>query len=304
MGLLDGRIAVVTGSGRGIGRAIAECVAAEGASVVVNDIGCSVDGRGTQADPAAQVCKDIENRGGTAVPSYDDVSQWDSAAALIDTAISHFGKIDILINCAGILRTKFLLETNEDDFDAVVAVHLKGTFNTVRHAAPHMREQGYGRIINLSSGIALWGVPRESLYAAAKMGIIGLTQVAALELAQFGITANVMCPVGFTRMTEGYLFPEGDAPPGTEPQRNAAMVAYLASDRAAHVNGQIFELRLTGDGYDILGKHTIDAEIHKPEIWTPTEVADIFDSTLAPAMTPCGPAGLEPMLEQLLAQHP
>src|SRR5262249_32326470 len=155
MGLLDGRVAVVTGSGRGIGREFALCMASEGASVVVNDVGVSLDGRGTEEDPAAQGCKEIEAAGGAAAPSDDSVTDCDGAGRIVQTAVDSFGKIDILVNNAGIVRDRTLVKMEEDDFDAVLAVHLKGSFNCTRHAAPLMKDAGYGRIINITSSAGL-----------------------------------------------------------------------------------------------------------------------------------------------------
>src|SRR3954465_14682951 len=149
MGLLDGRVAIVTGSGRGIGREFALCLASEGANVVVNDVGATLDGAGTGEDPASQVCKEIEAAGGAALPSLESVSDFEGAGRIIQTAVDAFGRIDILVNNAGIIRDRSLLKMSEDDFDAVIAVHLKGTFNCTRHAAERMRDAGYGRIINI-----------------------------------------------------------------------------------------------------------------------------------------------------------
>ena len=149
MGLLDGRVAIVTGSGRGIGREFALCFAREGASVVVNDVGVSLDGRGTQEDPAAAVCAEIEALGSKAVPNYDSVTDFDAARSIVDTAVDAFGTVDILVNNAGIVRDKTLLKMDESDFDSVIGVHLKGSFNCTRHAAAVMKEKGYGRIVNM-----------------------------------------------------------------------------------------------------------------------------------------------------------
>src|SRR5262245_38960333 len=151
MGLLDGCVAIVTGSGRGIGREFALCFAREGASVVVNDVGASLDGRGTEEDPAAQVCKEIEALGSKAVPNYDSVTDFAAASNIVQTALDAFGTVDILVNNAGIVRDKTLLKMDESDFDSVVAVHMKGTFNCTRHAAEVMKEKGYGRIVNITS---------------------------------------------------------------------------------------------------------------------------------------------------------
>src|SRR5690348_16036309 len=214
--LLEGRAAIVTGSGRGIGRELALCLAREGAKVVVNDVGVSLDGRGTEEDPAAQVCKEIEALGGEAVPSYDSVSDFEGAAHIVQTAVDAFGTVDILVNNAGIVRDKSLLKMEEADFDAVVAVHMKGTFNCTRHAAPVMKEKGYGPIVNITSSAGLRGNFGQTNYGAAKAGIMGMTFVWALELGRYGITANALAPAGVTRMT-GSLAAEQEIPPTLDP---------------------------------------------------------------------------------------
>ncbi|MCA1830484.1 MAG: SDR family NAD(P)-dependent oxidoreductase, partial [Actinobacteria bacterium] len=244
MGLLDGRVAVVTGSGRGIGRSIALELARNGAKVVINDAGVDVDGRGGSEDPAAQVVKEIEEFGGEAAADYGDVSKFDSAQGIIQTAVDRFGSIDILVNNAGILRDKSLLKMEEAEFDAVIGVHLKGTFNCARHAAPIMKEKGYGRIVNITSSAGLRGNFGQTNYSAAKAGIAGMTLTWAIELGKYGITVNAMAPSAVTRMTTG-LIPGADQkiPPTMDPALNAPLIAFLASEKAAHVNGQVFGRR-------------------------------------------------------------
>ena len=200
--LLEGKVAVVTGSGRGIGRGIALALAQEGASVVVNDVGCGTDGRGTDADPAAVVCKEIEALGSKAAPNYDSVAEFDSAGNIIKTAIDAFGRCDILVNNAGILRDKQLVNMAPEDFDAVLKVHLYGGFNCCRHALPVMRENGYGRIINIVSSAGLRGNFGQANYGAAKAGLMGLAFVIAVEHmkgnaeGKYSITANCLAPAG------------------------------------------------------------------------------------------------------------
>src|SRR5271154_5679747 len=234
MGLLDGRVAVVTGAGGGIGRAIALCLASEGARVVVNDLGTTLDGAGTAQGPAAETCRLIEDAGGEAVANGESVADFDGAGRIIATAVDTFGTIDILVNNAGIVRDRTLVKMDEADYDAVVAVHQKGTFNTARHAAPLMKEAGYGRIVNITSSAGLRGNFGQSNYGAAKAAIMGMTFVWAVELARYGITVNAMAPAGATRMTAG-LNDDGDVPADQDPALNAPLVAYLASDLAADV---------------------------------------------------------------------
>ncbi len=211
MGLLDGRVAVVTGAGGGIGREIALCLAAEGASVVVNDLGTSLDGSGKGQDPASETCRLIEKAGGKAVPNPESVSDFDGAGRIVAQAVDTFGSIDILVNNAGIVRDRTLLKMTSEDYDAVIAVHQKGTFNCTRHAAPHMREAGYGRIVNITSSAGLRGNFGQTNYGAAKAAIMGMTFVWALELGRYGITVNAVAPAGLTRMTEN-LFGGADTP--------------------------------------------------------------------------------------------
>jgi NAD(P)-dependent dehydrogenase (short-subunit alcohol dehydrogenase family) len=287
MGLLDGRVAVVTGSGRGIGRGIALELAREGAKVLINDAGVDVNGRGSDADPATQVVKEIEAAGGGAVANYGDVSKWDQAEGIIQDAVKTFGTIDILVNNAGILRDKSLVKMEEDEFDAVIGVHLKGTFLCARHAAPIMKEKGYGRIINIVSSAGLRGNFGQTNYSAAKAGIAGMTLTWAIELAKYGITVNAMAPSAVTRMTTGLLpGTEGKVSPEMDPALNAAMIAFLASEQAAHVNGQVFGRR--GYTYTIFQQYKILSGMYKPGGWKAEEVAKSFDAILGQYMTPPG----------------
>lgn len=279
MGLLDGRVAIVTGSGRGIGREFALCFARQGAKVVVNDVGVALDGQGTREDPAVQVCKEIEAVGSEAVPNHDSVSDYDGARNITQTALDAFGTVDILVNNAGIVRDKTLLKMDESDFDAVIAVHLKGTFNCTRHAAEVMKEKGYGRIVNITSSAGLRGNFGQTNYGAAKAGIMGMTFVWSMELGRYGITVNAVAPAGATRMTASLYERSGKPPPPEEdPALNAPLVAYLASERAADVNGQI--LGRTEYAYTIFQHPKQIAWMGKEGGWTPEEVADRFDAAL------------------------
>jgi NAD(P)-dependent dehydrogenase (short-subunit alcohol dehydrogenase family) len=279
MGLLDGRVAIVTGAGRGIGREFALCFAREGAHVVVNDVGASLDGTGSGEDPATQVCNEIEALGGRAVPNNDSVTDFDGAARMVQTAVDAFGSLDILVNNAGIVRDRTLLKMEEGDFDAVVAVHLKGTFNCGRHAAAVMKDKGYGRIINITSSAGLRGNFGQTNYGAAKAGIMGLTFVWAMELGRYGITVNAVAPSGATRMTAALFERSGQEPPPEEnPALNAPLLAYLASERAGHVNGQV--LGRTEYAYTMFQHPKQIAWMAKDGGWTPAEVADAFDKGL------------------------
>jgi NAD(P)-dependent dehydrogenase (short-subunit alcohol dehydrogenase family) len=279
VGLLDGRVAIVTGSGRGIGREFALCFGREGAKVVVNDVGVSLDGRGTDEDPAVQVCKEIEALGGEAVPNYDSVSDFDAAGRIVQTGVDAFGTVDILVNNAGIVRDRSLLKMDESDFDAVIGVHLKGTFNCTRHAAPVMKDKGYGRVVNITSSAGLRGNFGQTNYGAAKAGIMGMTFVWSLELGRYGITVNAIAPSGATRMTAALFERTGaDPPPEENPALTAPLVAYIASEQAAHVNGQI--LGRTEYAYTIFQQPKQIAWMWREGGWSPAEVAHDFDKTL------------------------
>jgi len=281
--LLEGKVAVVTGSGRGIGRGIALALAKEGAKVVVNDVGCATDGRGTDADPAAVVCKEIAALGAEAIPNYDSVAEFDSAGNIIKAAVDKWGKIDILVNNAGILRDKQLVNMSPDDFDAVLKVHLYGGFNCCRHALPVMREKGYGRIVNIVSSAGLRGNFGQANYGAAKAGLMGITFVIAVEHmkgnaeGKYSITANALAPAGMTRMVGQIPGMEGrPVPPEMNPDLNGPIVAYLGSEEAKHVNGQIFGRR--GYSYTLFQTPKPLAAMFKEGGWEAGEIAKNFDA--------------------------
>lgn len=291
MGKLEGKAAVVTGAGRGIGRAVALLLAHEGARVVVNDLGASVSGADASATPAADVVAEIEAAGGEAVANFDSVADFAAAESIIDTAVREFGRIDLLINVAGILRDRMVFNLSEDDWDAVIAVHLKGTFNTVRHASRRMREQKAGRIVNFSSTSGLYGNSGQANYGAAKDGIAGLTRVVARDLGKYGITVNAIAPVARTRMTQtvsdsarqarasrGITAGAPASPLRMEPEDVAPMVAYLCTDAARDINGQFFLVR--GGVISLLNDPAPVRTITKQGRWTPEEIAALFPSTL------------------------
>jgi NAD(P)-dependent dehydrogenase (short-subunit alcohol dehydrogenase family) len=285
--LLENRVAIVTGSGRGIGREFALCLAREGAAVVVNDVGVSLDGRGTDEDPAVQVCKEIESFGGRAVPNYDSVTDFEGAGRIVRCALDSFGKLDILVNNAGIVRDRTLVKMTEEDFDAVVAVHMKGTFNCARHAAPVMREAGYGRIINITSSAGLRGNFGQTNYGAAKAAIMGMTFIWAMELGKSGITVNAVAPAGATRMTAGLYERSGmEPPPEQNPALNAPLVAFLASEQAGHVNGQI--LGRSDYAYTLFQTPRQIAFMWRDGGWDVDGVAANFDTVLGQHLQPVG----------------
>ncbi len=291
--LLEDRVAIVTGAGRGIGREFALELARNGAAVVVNDLGVGLRGESTDEDPATAVCTEIEKAGGRAVPSHQSVTDFDAAADIVATAVDAFGRLDILVNNAGIVRDRTLVKMTEDDFDAVIATHLKGAFNCTRHAAPLMREAGYGRIVNITSSAGLRGNFGQTNYGAAKAGIMGMTFVWALELAKAGITVNALAPAGATRMTAS-LTASGEEPdPRLDPAMNAPLVAYLASERAGHVNGQVFGR--TDFSYTLFQHPKQIAWMHRDGGWDADSVADEFDQMLGQHLQQVGmvmPSGL------------
>jgi NAD(P)-dependent dehydrogenase (short-subunit alcohol dehydrogenase family) len=240
MGLLDGKVAVITGAGGGIGRAHALLFASEGAKVVVNDLGGSRDGSGAAHSAADTVVQEIRAAGGSAAPNYDSVATLEGARNIVASAVKEFGGLDIIVNNAGILRDKTLLKMDEAMFDVVIQVHLKGTWACMQAAAARMVEQGRGgRIINTSSVAGLIGNFGQSNYAAAKAGIYGLTRVGAIELRKHNITVNAVAPVAKTRLTEDLPMFQGVGEDTLGPQHIAPVALFLASDLSADLNGEV-----------------------------------------------------------------
>lgn len=244
--LCEGRVCVVTGAGRGIGREYALMLADEGARVVVNDLGGARDGVGADAAPAQKVVEEIRARGGTAVANTDDVSSWEGAERLVRQAVETFGGLDVLINNAGILRDRMLFSMSEEDWDAVIRVHLKGTFAPSRFAAAYWRdraksgERNDARIINTTSVAGLYANPGQTNYGTAKAGIAAFTQIAAQELAKYGVTVNAVAPGALTRLTEDLGLPE-EMVRRFDPRWVAPVVTWLASPQSADVTGQVIE---------------------------------------------------------------
>lgn len=247
--LCEGRVAIVTGAGRGIGREHALSLASQGAKVVVNDLGGNIDGSGGDQSPAQQVVEEIKGMGGEAVANGDNVASWEGAQRLVNTAIETFGDLHAVVNNAGILRDRVLINMTEEEWDDVIAVHLKGTFAPSRWAATYWREQSKagkavsGRIINTTSVSGIYGNPGQTNYGAAKAAIAAFTNIAALELSRYGVTVNAVAPVALTRMTEGLgPAPETDAEREMRsPRWIAPIVTWLASEESAGVTGNVFE---------------------------------------------------------------
>jgi NAD(P)-dependent dehydrogenase (short-subunit alcohol dehydrogenase family) len=259
--LLDGKVAIVTGGGRGLGRAHCLALAAHGAAVVVNDPGAGLHGESTGETPAESVAAEITAAGGRAVADHSSVTDWAATEKLVARAATEFGRLDVVVNNAGILRDRMLFSMTEDDFDAVIAVHLKGTFAMTRHACAYWREEAKGgadsrsrggRIVNTTSGTGLFGTVGQANYGAAKAGIVSLTTITALEMARYGVTANAISPIAHTRMTAGIAgvavrnpVPDASGPDGFDPQDPAnasGLVVYLASDASSWLTGQVFRV--------------------------------------------------------------
>ena len=248
-GLCEGRVAIVTGGGRGIGREYCLMLAAEGAKVVVNDLGAAADGTGADLSPAAQVVAEIQAMGGEAVVNGADVSSWDQAKAMIDQAVATFGKLDVLINNAGILRDRMLVNMTEAEWDAVIQVHLKGTFAPAHHAAAYWRDLNKAtgvpvnaRIINTSSVSGIYGNIGQTNYGAAKMGVAAFTIIASRELRRYGVTVNAIAPGALTRLTENLGGPVTDERrERMNPRWIAPIAVWLASEESSAVSGRMFE---------------------------------------------------------------
>ena len=292
MGLLEGKVAVITGAGRGIGRGIAHLMAEHGAKVVVNDPGVNPDGTGHDDGPADQVVAEITAKSLSAAANYDTVATAEGGEGIIKAALDRFGRIDILVNNAGILRDRMIFNMAEQEWDDVMAVHLHGHFITIKPACVLMRQQRYGRIINFSSESGLWGNAGQANYGAAKSAIAGLTRVVARDLGRYGVTCNVIAPRAWTRLVATIPGrtgnPDTSAIQQNDPECIAPMVAYLATDDAWNINGQTF---LVYAGVVAVLQHpTPWRTIFKEGTWTLDEltaqVPHLLEGTRNPAPPP------------------
>ena len=283
MGILEGQVAIITGAGRGLGREHALLLAREGARVVVNDVGGAIDGGGSDSTPAEQVVAEIEAMGGQAVANADNVADWDGARRLVDTALDVFGDLTVLVNNAGILRDRTLVNMSEADWDDVMRVHLKGTFCPTRWAAEYWRQQSKktdgpvrAAVVNTSSGSGLHGNPGQANYAAAKAGIAAFTTVTAKELGRYGVKVNAIAPVARTRMTEAtpglgdVMKPRDDGFDVWDPANISPLVAYLASDECTFT-GQVFSV--VGGKVGIYQSWSVYDEVDNDGRWEPVELA-------------------------------
>ena len=284
--MLEGRVAIVSGAGRGIGRGIAKLMAAKGAKVVVNDLGGSFVGQGKDKSPAEEVVAEIKADGGKAVPNYDSVSAFEGTTNIVNQALKEFGRLDIIVNTAGILRDKMLHKMDPDDWKAIMDVHLGGHYNLSRAAINIFREQDYGRIINFSSTSGITGNIGQTNYGAAKLGIVGFTRNLALECASKNITVNCISPFAWTRMVASIPVNDPEVEAAMEamkllkPEYIAPVVVYLASEDAKGVNGQIFGVR--GAEVMIFSVMRPMRSVHHNGGWTPEDVRDSAIKALAP----------------------
>ncbi len=294
MGICDGRVVIVTGAARGIGREHALAFAREGAKVVVNDIGVALDGSGGSTGPADEVVEEIRGRGGEAITNGADVADWEQTGAAVQQAIEHFGGLDVVVNNAGFVRDRMFVSCSEDEWDAVVRVHLKGHFCLARHAAEYWRNRAKAgeavdaRIINTSSGAGLQGSIGQSSYSAAKAGIATLTLIQAAELGRYGITSNAIAPSARTRMTEE-VFAEMMAVPQSgfdamDPANVSPLVVWLGSALSADVTGRVFEI--AGGEISVADGWRTGTSIVKGARWEPDEIGSAVHDLLAKAEPP------------------
>ena len=278
MALLDGKVAVVTGGGTGIGRAVSLGLAAAGARVVVNDYGVSVDGSQPSSEPANQVVAEIASKGGKAVASPESVATMAGGRGVVELALREFGDLHVLVCCAGILRERMIFNMSEEEWDAVIAVHLKGHFTTMRAATAHMREKKAGSIVTFTSTAGLEGSPGQPNYSAAKEGIVGLTRSTALAMAKYGVRCNAISPTADTRMTQRLPGERRAMATATPPEAIAPVVTFLASDRAAHITGQVIGVR--GTEVTVFSHPAPLRTVTRMEEWTAEALAATWDNTL------------------------
>ena len=290
MALLEGKVAIVTGAGQGIGRAIAEGLAASGAKVVVNDIGVSLTGERENATIADEVARAIEGRGGEAVANTDSIVTWEGASQLVQTALDRFGRVDLVVNNAGILRDAIFHKLEPEEWRAVLDVHLNGSFNVSRAAAPVMRQQETGSFVFMTSTAGLIGNYGQANYMAAKMGLVGLARSIAMDMQRFNVRANCIAPFAWSRMISS-IPTETEADKARvaklqqmTPDKIAPLVAFLGSDRARDVSGQIFTVR--NNEIFLMSQPRPIRSIHRSDGWTPETIADLLPGAMAASFSP------------------
>jgi NAD(P)-dependent dehydrogenase (short-subunit alcohol dehydrogenase family) len=281
MGLLDGKVAIVTGAGRGVGRGHALELARQGAKVVVNDLGGEWDGTGTDNRPASEVVEEIKALGGEGAANFDNVASWEGAQNLVNQAVETFGDLNILINNAGILRDKMVFNMDESDWDSVVTVHGKGHFAPTKFACAYWRNKGketgdpvHGRLIHTSSESGLFGNAGQSNYDFAKAGLISFSLCVAREMVKYGVTSNAIAPRARTRMTEGTFgnIPKSEGFDAWDPDNVAPWVVFLCTEQAQHITGQCFVV--TGGEVQLIEQHHVETTIDKGERWTVEELVE------------------------------
>jgi NAD(P)-dependent dehydrogenase (short-subunit alcohol dehydrogenase family) len=294
-GIVAGKVAIVTGAGRGIGRGIALMLAQEGASVVVNDVGASLDGAGADVGPAQQVVDEIKKAGGKAIPSTLSIAEPQSADRIVQSALDAFGRVDIVVNNAGILRDRIFHKMSWSDWSDVISVHLHGSFNMCRAVAGLFREQNSGAFVHMTSTSGLIGNFGQANYMAAKLGIVGLSRGIALDMQRFNVRSNCIAPFAWSRMI-------GSIPAETDrekervarlqqmtPEKIAPLVVYLASDRAAGISGQIFSVR--NNEVFLFSQPRPVRVIHRSEGWTPQALDEQLKGAFGPSLTPLERSG-------------
>ena len=294
MGICEGRVVIVTGAGRGIGRAHALEFARQGAKLVVNDLGAELDGRGGSSGPAGDVVNEIRAAGGEAIANGADVADFEASRGLVEAALDAFGRLDVVVNNAGFLRDRMFVSTSEEEWDAVVRVHLKGHFCTTRHACEHWRKQSKAgqevdaRIINTSSGAGLQGSVGQSNYSAAKAGIAALTLIQAAELGRYGVTSNAIAPAARTRMTEAIFSdmaePEDGSFDENAPENISPLVVWLGSAESRDVSGRVFEVK--GGMLGVSDGWRDGPTLDKGARWEPDEVGAAVSDLLSKAQSP------------------
>jgi NAD(P)-dependent dehydrogenase (short-subunit alcohol dehydrogenase family) len=294
-GIVAGKVAIVTGAGRGIGRAIALLLAQEGARVLVNDVGASLDGSGTDAGPAQQVVDEIVKTGGQATVSTLSIAEPQNADAIVKAALDAFGRVDILVNNAGILRDRIFHKMSWSDWHDVMAVHLDGSFNMSRAVAGHFREQNSGSFVHMTSTSGLIGNFGQANYMAAKLGIVGLSRAIALDMARFNVRSNCIAPFAWSRMI-GSIPTESEAEKQRvaklqqmTPEKIAPLAVYLASDAAAGISGQILSVR--NNEIFLFNQTRPIRSLHRADGWTPETIADQLKGAFAPSFTPLDRSG-------------
>ncbi len=290
MSMLDGKVAVVTGAGQGIGREIALSMASQGAKVVVNDLGCSEHGEGNDPAVAQKVVDEIKAQGGQAAVNTDSVASWQGAQQIIQTALDQFGRIDILVNNAGIVRDRICFKITPEEWEAVQGVHLKGTFCCTRAAVPHLRQQKYGRLIHFTSTSGLIGNIGHTNYGTAKMAIAGLSRNVAIETKQFNITSNCIAPFAWSRMVASVSTKTEEAKNEVERLKNvkaadvAPLAVFLASEGSGNISGQIFGVR--GKEIYLFSQPRIERSIHNSKGWTIEDIQKTVEPAIKSHYTP------------------